>query len=111
MKQGNRNAAIVAKELIRFPDSLPEQARIVGILDEAIEGIAIANANADKNMGHSRLLFVGLLNNVLSQAKESWKRITFGDVVTRSRGGINIKSTDYCIDGIPVLTIRRCETV
>ena len=33
---------------------LPEQERIVGILDEALEGIATAKANAEKNLQNAR---------------------------------------------------------
>ena len=36
---------------------LPEQQRIVGILDEAFEGIATAKANAEKNLQNARALF------------------------------------------------------
>ena len=41
---------------------LPEQQRIVGILDEAFEGIATAKANAEKNLQNSRALFESDLN-------------------------------------------------
>ena len=37
--------------------SAPEQQRIVGILDEAFEGIATAKANAEKNLQNARALF------------------------------------------------------
>jgi type I restriction enzyme S subunit len=36
---------------------LPEQQRLVGILDEAFEGIATAKANAEKNLQNARALF------------------------------------------------------
>lgn len=39
-----------------------EQQRIVGILDEAFEGIATAKANAEKNVQNARALFESLLN-------------------------------------------------
>ena len=41
---------------IPFPP-LPEQQRIVGILDEAFEGIATAKANAEKNLQNAHTLF------------------------------------------------------
>ncbi|MEQ1628604.1 MAG: restriction endonuclease subunit S [Nitrospira sp.] len=41
---------------------LPEQQRIVGILDEAFEGIATAKANAERNLHNARALFESLLN-------------------------------------------------
>jgi len=40
----------------------PEQQRIVGILDEAFDGIATAKANAEKNLQNARALFESDLN-------------------------------------------------
>lgn len=40
---------------------LPEQKRIVAILDEAFEGIGIATANAEKNLANARELFETIL--------------------------------------------------
>jgi type I restriction enzyme S subunit len=47
-------------DIYNFPvpvPSLAEQQRIVGILDEAFEGIATAKANAEKNLQNARALF------------------------------------------------------
>ena len=41
---------------------LPEQQRIVGILNEAFDGIATAKANAKKNLQNARALFDTALN-------------------------------------------------
>jgi restriction endonuclease S subunit len=46
---------------------LPEQKRIVGILDEAFEGIAKAKANAEKNLQNARALFESHLQSVFNQ--------------------------------------------
>jgi type I restriction enzyme, S subunit len=40
---------------------LPEQKRIVGVLDEAFDGIATAKANAEKNLQNARAIFEGHL--------------------------------------------------
>jgi len=48
---------LAEKFKVHYPESLPEQQRIVGILDEAFEGIAIAKANAEKNLQNARALF------------------------------------------------------
>ena len=50
---------------------LPEQKRIVAILDEAFEGIATAAANAEKNLANARELFESYLNSVFAQQDES----------------------------------------
>ncbi len=46
---------------------LPEQQRIVGILDAAFEGLATAKANAEKNLLNARALFDSHLQAVFSQ--------------------------------------------
>ena len=46
---------------------LPEQQRIVGILDEAFEGIATAKANAEKNLQNARALFESHLQSVFTK--------------------------------------------
>ena len=57
----------VSKEFIEsYPipvPSLPEQQRIVGLLDEAFEGIATAKANAEKNLQNARALFESHLHS------------------------------------------------
>jgi len=54
-----------------FPP-LPEQQRIVGILDEAFDGIATARANAEKNLQNARALFESHLNSVFAQRGPGW---------------------------------------
>jgi type I restriction enzyme S subunit len=46
---------------------LPEQQRIVAILDEAFAGLATATANIEKNLKNARELFDGYLNVVFAQ--------------------------------------------
>lgn len=51
---------------------LPEQKRIVNILDEAFEAIAAARANAEQNRQNARALFESYLQSVFSQRGEGW---------------------------------------
>jgi type I restriction enzyme S subunit len=51
---------------------LAEQQRIVGILDEAFEGIATAKANTEKNLQNARALFESHLQSVFTQRGEGW---------------------------------------
>ena len=71
---------------IEFPESLPEQERIVGILDEAFDGIATAKANAEKNLQNARALFESHLNTVFSQRGEGWVEETVSEVANHSLG-------------------------
>ncbi len=57
---------------------LPEQQRIVGILDKAFEGIATAKANAEQNLQNARALFESHLQSVFSQRGEGWTDTTIG---------------------------------
>ena len=51
---------------------LPEQQRIVAILDEAFEGIATATANAEKNLNNARELFKSYLQSVFTNKGAGW---------------------------------------
>lgn len=53
--------------------SVPEQKRIVAILDEAFAGIATAKANAKKNLENARAIFDSQLQSVFSLGKEAWR--------------------------------------
>ena len=58
---------------------LPEQQRIVGILDQAFAGIATAKANAEKNLQNARALFESHLQSVFTQRCEGWVKTTIGE--------------------------------
>jgi type I restriction enzyme S subunit len=57
---------------------LPEQHRIVAILDEAFDGIATAKANAEKNLQNARALFESHLQSVFTERGEGWVGSTIG---------------------------------
>ena len=59
---------------------LPEQQRIVGILDEAFDGIATAKANAEKNLQNARALFESYLQSVFTQRGEGWVEKTLSKI-------------------------------
>lgn len=65
---------------------LSEQQRIVGILDEAFEGIATAKANAEKNLQNSRALFESHLQSVFTQRGEGWDVRKIAEVAKHSLG-------------------------
>ena len=69
-------------DLQRFPvphPDYPEQQRIVGILDEAFEGIATAKANAEKNLQNAYALFESHLQAVFTQRGDVWVKKRLGD--------------------------------
>ena len=71
---------------------LPEQKRIVAILDEAFAGIATVTANTEKNLANARELFESYLNAVFTQPGEGWVNRPLGDVCTFQGGSQPPKS-------------------
>jgi len=65
---------------------LPEQQRIVAILDEAFDGIASAVAATEQNLVNARELFESRLNAVFSQNGDGYAERELGDVCTLQRG-------------------------
>nr|WP_315479058.1 restriction endonuclease subunit S [uncultured Rhodoferax sp.] len=61
---------------------LPEQQRIVTLLDEAFDGIATARANAEQNLQNARALFESHLQTVFSQRGDGWKLKTLEEIST-----------------------------
>ena len=74
LNQGN-----LREILIPLPP-LAEQQRIVGLLDEAFEGLATAKANAEKNLQNARALFESHLQSVFTQRGPGWVEKNLGDL-------------------------------
>ncbi len=72
---------------------LPEQERIVGILDEAFDGIAKAKATAEANLQNAPALFQNHLQTVFSQQGEGWTMERLDALTELSRGHNPPKST------------------
>jgi type I restriction enzyme S subunit len=90
---------------IAFPESQQEQQRIVGILDEAFEGIATAKANAEQNLQNARALFESHLQSVLRSKKWKWK--TLGELCDDVEYGSSAKSKAE--SGVPVLRMGNIQ--
>jgi type I restriction enzyme S subunit len=77
----------VSKEFIEsYPipvPPLPEQRRIIGILDEAFEGIAAAKASAEKNLRNARALFESHLQS------DHAEKAFLGDLVNIKTGKLD----------------------
>ncbi|MBI5285923.1 MAG: restriction endonuclease subunit S [Chloroflexi bacterium] len=96
----------VAKEFIEsYPipvPPLPEQQRIVGILDEAFDGIATAGANAEKNLQNARALFESHLQSIFAQRGEGWIEKKLGEVAEVQSGGTpSVSKKEYWGGEIP----------
>jgi len=102
---GNLNVGTVRKFPVPLPP-LPEQKRIVAILDEAFAGISLAVANAEKNRANARELFESYLNNVFTQKEEEWKEKKLGDFtqsISTGPFGSLLHKSDYVTEGVPLV--------
>ncbi|MCX5946897.1 MAG: restriction endonuclease subunit S, partial [Cyanobacteria bacterium] len=68
-----------------FPP-LPEQQRIVALLDEAFAGLATAKANAERNLQNARVIFESYLQSVFSQRGEGWIELALSELCDIKHG-------------------------
>ncbi|MFM8475986.1 MAG: restriction endonuclease subunit S [Planctomycetaceae bacterium] len=98
---------------VRIPEPpLPEQRRIVGILDEAFAGLATAEANAARNLQNAREIFDSHLHAVFSQRGAARPPVPLRqcveDIATGLFGSLLHKS-DYEAGGIPLVNPINIE--
>ena len=85
---------------------LPEQQRIVRILDNVLAGIATAKTNAEKNLRSARALFESHLQSVFTQRGPGWMEKTLGEIaenISTGPFGTMLHKSDYVPDGIPLV--------
>jgi len=85
---------------------LPEQRRIVRILDKAFEAIATAKANTEKNLKNARALFESRLNSVFTQRGKGWVEKQLKEVCEKITDGTHQTPT-YYDEGIAFLSSRN----
>ena len=74
------NLPAISRITIQVPP-LPEQQRIVALLDEAFAGLATAKANAERNLQNTRAVFESHLQSVFTPRDgEGWATMQLGDV-------------------------------
>jgi type I restriction enzyme, S subunit len=104
----------VSKEFIEsYPipvPPLPEQQRIVGILDEAFDGIATAKANAEMNLQNTRALFDSYLNSVFAEMWVSCELVSLSDLATDITDGDHLPPPK-AVTGVPFITIGNINKV
>lgn len=94
--------------LSRFEIPLPllsEQQRIIGILDEAFDGIANTKANAEKNLENARAMFESHLQEVFTKRGKEWSEKPLAELCDSKRVityGV-IKLGEEVSDGVPCL--------
>ena len=98
----------VSKEFIEdYPIPVPplaEQQRIVGLLDEAFEGLATAKANAEKNLQNARALFESHLQSVFADQWQIGELVTLAELATDITDGDHLPPPKSPT-GVPFITI------
>ena len=84
---------------------LPEQQRIVSILDEAFAALAKAKANAEKNLKNAKELFVSYLQGVFENGNWETKKL---NEITEVKDGTH-DSPKYIKEGIPFVTQKNIK--
>ena len=78
---------------------LAEQQRLVGLLDEAFEGLATAKANAEKNLQNARALFESHLQSVFTHRGEGWVEKPFEHCIEDVKYTQKIQRKDFLTEG------------
>lgn len=105
VNQASVNQQDISRVRISLPTSLAEQQRIVGVLDKAFAGLAIAKANAEKNLENARALFESHLQSVFTQRGSGWVETTLGPEIDLL-AGFAFKSAQYTIDDNDIRLLR-----
>jgi type I restriction enzyme S subunit len=84
-----------------------EQQRIVGILDNAFDGIASAKANAQKNLQNACAIFESHLENVFTEKNDGWLETSIGQCIRfiDYRG----KTPTKTLDGLRLITAKNVK--
>ncbi|NCQ19458.1 MAG: restriction endonuclease subunit S [Ignavibacteria bacterium] len=75
-----RHYKLLREIKVQYPKPLPEQKRIVAILDEAFAAIAKAKENAEKNLLNAKELFESYLKGVFANREEHWEEKTLNEI-------------------------------
>jgi type I restriction enzyme, S subunit len=97
--------AEVRAQNIPFPP-LPEQHRIVAILDAAFNHIAIAKANCEANLLNARAIFESHLQSVFTQEGKGWVEKKLKEICEKITDGTHQTPT-YYDNGVLFLSSRN----
>jgi type I restriction enzyme, S subunit len=106
VNQASVNQQDISRVAISYPKLLSEQKRIVGILDQAFEGVSTAKANAEKNLQNAHALFESHLQSVFTQRGPGWVETTLEKVLAvQPQNGWSPPAANHSDSGTPVLTL------
>ena len=103
----NLNIELASRVVVPVPP-LPEQRRIVAILDEAFEGIATARANAEKNLQNARVVFDSHLQAIIVAAWNGAETVALSYLASDITDGDHMPPPKVQ-HGLPFITIGNIE--
>jgi len=114
-----RHYRLLKDVIITYPKSLPEQQRIVSVLDKCFTAIDKAKANAEQNLKNAKELFESYLQGVFKSGKD-WEIKKLGNIAKINYGytekasyevkGPNfLRITDIQEDGVNWDTVPFCK--
>jgi type I restriction enzyme S subunit len=87
----NISGDLIKQVELTFPSDVPEQKRIVEILDKAFAAIDKAKANAEQNLKNAKELFDALIEQRLFKSEQRWTEKKLIDVCLKITQGPNPK--------------------
>jgi type I restriction enzyme S subunit len=102
----NLNIRLVSSVEVPVPP-LPEQQRIVAILDETFSAIDKAKANAEQNLKNAKELFESYLQGVFEKKGNGWEEKKLGEVYDVRDGTHD--SPKYHNQGYPLVTSKNLK--
>ena len=110
-KTGSAQLVVNTKVVQTWPipvPPIPEQQRIVAILDEAFAGIAKARAAAEQNRQNARALFESHLQSVFNHAWQTGTVVSLSDIATDITDGDHMPPPKS-ETGVPFITIGNIQ--
>jgi type I restriction enzyme S subunit len=102
----------LSKFMVSYPP-LPEQKRIVAILDEAFDGIVTVKTNAENNLRSARAIFESYLDAIFGQRDGNWDKVTLETLLERgwieshldgNHGSDYPRKEEFIQEGVPYIS-------
>lgn len=97
-----RHYRLLKESEVVFPKSIPEQQRIVSILDEAFANISKAKDNAEQNLKNTKELFNNYLQSIFTNNSKGWEIKNLSEVAEYFNG-LTYSPKDVSNEGTIVL--------
>lgn len=97
-------SSLLRKIPLHLP-TLPEQLRIVSILDESFAAIATAKVNAKQNLKNAKELFESYLQGVFEKKGEDWEKRRLKEITTKIGSGATPRggNESYKSEGVSLI--------